>query len=164
MAYTLICQGWSDEDCPFIGQYLKSYNPNADHSKPLAEWTATLDEAMSFDSVADALACWKQVRTIDPIRKDGKPNRPLTAFTVEVRKIDDIRKVASGPICIGCHKRPNEIDEYKDIAKAENCTPDEFVKREEGTYNNDNGHFLCTACYIKAGQPTGKNGRRWIAP
>lgn len=35
---------------------------------------------------------------------------------------------------------------------------DEYVMVEEGTLNLDNGHFLCTPCYIKAGCPTAPNG------
>jgi len=36
------------------------------------------------------------------------------------------------------------------------------VIREEGTYNPNNGHFLCDSCYIKAGMPTGPHG--WTCP
>lgn len=71
------------------------------------------------------------------------------------------------PVCTGCNKTPAEIAEYVEAATPENyggegCTPDEFVKREEGTYNRLNGHFLCTACYVRAGCPTGSP--RWVAP
>lgn len=77
------------------------------------------------------------------------------------------------PICIGCNRRPEEISEYvQEAADANeyraskdlpaNETPDSFVRREEGTYNPDNGHFVCTDCYIKAGQPSSPGG--WIAP
>jgi len=66
------------------------------------------------------------------------------------------------PICTGCNKRPEEIDEYIEIAEIEEITPDDFVREEEGTYNPENGHFLCTNCYIKAGMPSSPKG--WIAP
>lgn len=66
------------------------------------------------------------------------------------------------PICTGCNKRPDDIEEYVDMGKAEEMTPDEFVRTEEGTYNKDNGHFLCTECYIRAGQPSSPRG--WTAP
>ena len=58
------------------------------------------------------------------------------------------------PICIGCNRIPSEIEEYIECGQAENMTPDQYVLQEEGTLNPENGHFLCTECYIKAGQPT----------
>lgn len=65
--------------------------------------------------------------------------------------------------CQGCHKSPSELDEYIFMAEEENCTPEEFVwKEEEGTLNKSNGHFLCTDCYNEAGQPSSKEG--WKCP
>ena len=66
------------------------------------------------------------------------------------------------PLCIGCGKHPDELKEYVEIAKEEGTTPDEFVRKEEGTYNRENGHFLCTPCYAKAGMPSSPRG--WVAP
>jgi len=66
-------------------------------------------------------------------------------------------------ICTGCNKKPDEIEEYVELAEEENVTPDEYVKHEEGTYNNRNGHFLCTSCYIKAGMPSLPWPSRWVA-
>lgn len=37
-----------------------------------------------------------------------------------------------------------------------------YVIEEEGTYNPENGHFLCDSCYIKAGQPSSPGG--WKCP
>ena len=41
-------------------------------------------------------------------------------------------------------------------------TPEKYVKTEEGTYNKNNGHFLCTECYIKDRMPATPEG--WVAP
>lgn len=38
----------------------------------------------------------------------------------------------------------------------------DYVRLYEGTYNKDNGHFLCDTCYIKAGMPTAPGG--WVCP
>ena len=59
------------------------------------------------------------------------------------------------PICIGCNKQPDEIDEYLDEEVLDGMTPDNYVRKEEGTYNAANGHFYCTDCYIKARMPLG---------
>jgi hypothetical protein len=66
------------------------------------------------------------------------------------------------PVCIGCSKHPNELEEYVLIAKEEGMTPDDYVRDQEGTYNPENGHFLCTPCYINAGMPSSPRG--WKAP
>jgi hypothetical protein len=67
------------------------------------------------------------------------------------------------PICIGCKKVPSELAEYCDPELIGHLTPDEYVRREEGTYNPSNGHFACTSCYIKLGQPT-RGYPGWKAP
>lgn len=74
------------------------------------------------------------------------------------------------PICraivgnedLGCGKRPDELMEYRVEAKVWGITPDQYVEREEGTFNAVNGHFLCTVCYMRAGQPSSRQG--WVAP
>ena len=40
--------------------------------------------ARTFPTVADAMAYWSRESRLRPTRPDGKPNRPLTAYTVEV--------------------------------------------------------------------------------
>lgn len=70
----------------------------------------------------------------------------------------------SEPICVGCKKCPHEIDEYVEAAAEEDMTPTEYVRKEEGTFNPENGHFLCTDCYIKAGQPSKPYPDTWRAP
>lgn len=66
------------------------------------------------------------------------------------------------PLCIGCKKTPGELAEYVDAARDEQVTPDQFVIENEGTYNTENGHFLCTTCYIAEGMPSSAAG--WRAP
>ena len=65
-------------------------------------------------------------------------------------------------ICIGCGKRPYEIEEYIMAGRETDLTPTEYVQMEEGTLNHENGHFLCTDCWIKAGMPSSPTG--WVAP
>lgn len=66
------------------------------------------------------------------------------------------------PICTGCNKRPDEIEEYVEAVEGSHLTPADYVRIEEGTYNRANGHFLCTPCYIDAGMPSSPTG--WVAP
>lgn len=64
--------------------------------------------------------------------------------------------------CNGCKKRPDEISEYVEAAKTEGISPNQYVWKEEGTLNKENGHFLCTMCYMDAGMPEAAGG--WKAP
>jgi hypothetical protein len=72
-------------------------------------------------------------------------------------------------ICIHCGKKPSELEEYSADAildpdeDREDFSPDDYVWTQEGTLNKSNGHFLCTPCYIKVGQPSSATGR-WVAP
>lgn len=78
--------------------------------------------------------------------------------------------VMTKPVCIGCGKHPIALPEYLDLLRSDEDDDtvfdeeaiDQVVRDEEGTYNWENGHFLCTACYIAAGQPSSKYG--WVAP
>lgn len=68
-------------------------------------------------------------------------------------------------ICVGCGKHPNDLAEYREAAAGEPedyKSAADYVMREEGTLNRQNGHFLCTPCYEKAGQPSSPRG--WVAP
>ena len=69
------------------------------------------------------------------------------------------------PLCIGCGKHPSDLAEYRDAVTEDIGAfddEDDYVRREEGTYNPKNGHFLCTPCYIEAGAPGSLIA--WVAP
>ena len=56
------------------------------------------------------------------------------------------------PICVGCQKPPTELAEY--CERYWEIPPDVTVK-DDGTYNPDNGHFWCTACFVNEKCPPG---------
>lgn len=58
--------------------------------------------------------------------------------------------------CKGCGKQPSEIPSVSYFAECENMTPDEFIKKLEGTYNPKTNLFYCDECYIRLGTPLGK--------
>ncbi len=64
------------------GQYLRDYDPEAHGGMGEARWTADPAKARVFASFGEAFECWRQVPRSRPRRPDGKPNRPLTAYTV----------------------------------------------------------------------------------
>lgn len=48
------------------------------------------DQARRFPDAGAALTYWKRPSTVHPVRStDGKPNRPLTAYTVELVTVPD---------------------------------------------------------------------------
>lgn len=83
-------------------------------------------------------------------------------------------------VCQGCLLEAADIEEY--VLAAEECnenqmaaqaraeefidttpmTPDDYVWQEEGTLNQENGHFYCTTCYIAIGMPSSSSG--WVCP
>lgn len=87
------------------------------------------------------------------------------------------------PYCAYCDKVGHDIEEYQEACWADlNIIPDddgnpievdpsiqptdeqidEWIRWNEGTYNPENGHFACTLCYIRIGQPSSPRG--WTAP
>jgi len=71
------------------GQYLRSYDPEAHDGQGNAVWTADLAEALRFDSKPDLMRCWQQVPRSRPRRPDGRPNKPLTAFSVSCEPVPE---------------------------------------------------------------------------
>lgn len=78
----------TERDAP-TGAYLKSYNPEAFDGQGFAEWTHEPKDAKVFSNLTEAHACWTQVPNSRPLRPDGKPNRPLTAFSVQITLLDE---------------------------------------------------------------------------
>lgn len=68
--------------------YLKSYDIEAHDGRGSAEWTRNRNDAMKFVSLNHAAGAWNTQSKIRPLRPDGKPNKPLTSFTVEVEEME----------------------------------------------------------------------------
>jgi hypothetical protein len=65
--------------------YIAAYNPTVGLTS--LECTLNPDRALRLDSRA-AFDLWQSSPTVDPVRPDGKPNRPLTGFDVEFTRLD----------------------------------------------------------------------------
>lgn len=86
---------------PFDGKYVSRYEPDKWRLEEIssldemwtkvAGWLSVVDDprdALLFDNPIDASNLWRQ--PLDSIRPwDGKPNRPLTAFTISVAKVPE---------------------------------------------------------------------------
>lgn len=69
------------------GRYVSAYNPHLGRHGDI-KTVPDIADALHFEDTAEALAFSRQVNRTHPMRPDGKPNRPLTAFTVEVAKVE----------------------------------------------------------------------------
>lgn len=80
------------QSSPFDGQFLVEYDPDKRGVDPrgyvmLAHiLVGDLRTAKRFPDPGQAMDEWKRVSKRWPVRPDGRPNRPLTAFTVSVLK------------------------------------------------------------------------------
>ena len=87
------------ERTPYDDQFVVAYDPERGggliSGRQLQFYLVTtpdVEHARVFDSMIEAGECWKQISRRQPVRPwDGKPNRPLTAFTVEIASPDRYR-------------------------------------------------------------------------
>jgi hypothetical protein len=77
------------ESSPFDGQYVKEYDPDRAGVDPDGRpmtihlvTTSRKEEAKTYAHMGEFHAEWTRVPKGAPIRFDGEPNRPLTAFSV----------------------------------------------------------------------------------
>jgi hypothetical protein len=71
------------------GAYLEWSDPNARNGFGDDRWTNKLAKAKRFATFEAAMACWQAQSTKRPLRDDGKPNRPMTAYSVTPERIDE---------------------------------------------------------------------------
>ena len=75
---------------PQPGDWLLSYDPEYGGGVGLAGWTPDPSKAMHFEGAIAAMECWRTQSATVPFREDGKPNRPLTAYTVSIEKLEEV--------------------------------------------------------------------------
>jgi hypothetical protein len=66
------------------GLYFADADVEAHSGRGEATFTSDPRQAKRFANAARAMAWWRQVPEAMPVRPDGEPNRPLTAYTVEI--------------------------------------------------------------------------------
>jgi hypothetical protein len=87
MSVVIRIHGWANGlTCHVAGQWIKSVDVQ---KAPLTEeWLITTTDIMRayrWEDKREALETYYEVLESDPIRPDGKPNRPLTALTIEIQ-------------------------------------------------------------------------------
>jgi hypothetical protein len=74
-----------------VEQWLAEYDPDADGGAGRITSTADPLRAKRYPDLAAALGEWRRVSTVQPTRLDGKPNRPLSAYTITPQEIPEVR-------------------------------------------------------------------------
>lgn len=74
-------------DEPVVAQYVEAFDVEAFGGIGVVFLTSRIEHALQFDSAADVMAAWTTQSLLRPLRADGKPNRPLTAYTIAVREV-----------------------------------------------------------------------------
>jgi hypothetical protein len=69
------------------GEYVKWYDPDACDGHGDVTFTSTFADAKTFATMADAMAYAMRSPASRPLRQDGKPNRPLTVFTLDFERV-----------------------------------------------------------------------------
>jgi hypothetical protein len=70
-----------------VNAFVKACDFEAHGGRGFVEFTPDESAALSFNSVNEAIEFWRTQSEVRPLRPDGKPNRPLTAYTVEVKQV-----------------------------------------------------------------------------
>lgn len=84
----MIC--WADGSASVHdGKYLSHYDPDHNTGLGKVKTTKSIEEAHKFESAIDAMNEWKRQSTVRPYRLDGKPNRPLTAWSIAVERVNE---------------------------------------------------------------------------
>lgn len=73
-------------------QYLESFDLEAYNGRGSVKLTRDVKHAMRFPDHGVAMETWRQQSQTVPVRPDGKPNRPLTAYHATFEGIDDEHK------------------------------------------------------------------------
>lgn len=73
--------------CPEAGCYVRQYTPDGYDGRGRMIATARRELARLYPDAVAAWADWRRVSATHPRRPDGKPNRPLTAYTVELVQV-----------------------------------------------------------------------------
>jgi hypothetical protein len=75
------------EGAPASGPYLEWFSVDAYDGRGSDIWTHDVSKAMRFPSFEAATECWRRQSTVTPLRTDGQPNRPLTAYNVIIEQV-----------------------------------------------------------------------------
>jgi hypothetical protein len=72
---------------PADGTYVAAYDPEAFDGRGHVVFVTDPGKALVFYSAEDAINTYRAIPFNNPTRTDGKPNRPLTAYTLMLEPV-----------------------------------------------------------------------------
>lgn len=76
---------------------VKTFDPEFADGRGGIDFTRDKNEALRFKDFLGACDCWRMSSKKKPLREDRKPNRPMTAFTIQISKFTDAPKGVAPP-------------------------------------------------------------------
>jgi len=73
---------------PEAGDYVVEFDHDAYRGRGMLKSLPDPRYALRFADKAAAMEFWRRTSALRPIRPDGEPNRPLTAYTVEIMDVE----------------------------------------------------------------------------
>jgi hypothetical protein len=70
------------------GSYVEEFDPDAENGRGVLKGTRDKSKAKKFADAKEAMEFYRQQSTVRPLRPDGHPNRPLTAYSVSIEGVD----------------------------------------------------------------------------
>jgi hypothetical protein len=67
-----------------LGQYLMSFDFEANGGEGYGLFTSDIDKAMTFTTMQEVIDFVKKQPECKPLRDDGLPNRPITAVSISI--------------------------------------------------------------------------------
>lgn len=71
------------------GFLVREYDPDEHEGIGRLAVTLVPEEALRFENAAEALREYRRISKVRPLRPDGLPNRPMTAYTVEIHSLPE---------------------------------------------------------------------------
>lgn len=72
----------------FDNKFVKVFDPDEFNGRGYLTTTPDVGEAKQFDNHVEAFDFWQQQSKVRPNRRDGQPNRPLTAYNVAIDPVE----------------------------------------------------------------------------
>lgn len=69
-----------------VGNYLTAFDADAADGLGAAEWSSDPEKALKFETFEAGWELWRSQSTKQPLRADGRPNRPLTAVNITIER------------------------------------------------------------------------------
>ncbi len=79
---------WDEPEPQKAREYLRVYDPEYAKGRGRVDWTTDIDDARRYPDIGAAYKEWVRQSRLRPLRDDGLPNRPLTAYSITFETVE----------------------------------------------------------------------------